>query len=49
MRSLNQKRTRKFSNNFLSKILGIYQKELEATPIDLIKFIQVGGHLMLRN
>ena len=43
------RRLKKFSMKFLSEILAIYQKELGAAPLDLLKFFQVEGHIIFRN
>lgn len=46
---LKNRATKRLSSNFISQILAIYQKEMNAAPVDLMKCMQVAGHLMLRN
>ena len=44
-----RKRNKKLSYNFIDKIFSIYQEEMGAAPLDLMKGIQVGGHIVFNN
>jgi len=43
------RRNKKLSSNLIEKIFAIYLEELGAAPLDLMKGIQVGGHLVFNN
>lgn len=44
-----RKRNKKLSYNLIDKIFSIYQEEMDAAPLDLMKGIQVGGHVVFNN